>query len=465
MSAPADGVDALFTSNEPTHLARVEISAFRCIEAMTLEFPTRLAVFVGDNQAGKTAVLEAIGAGLAGLRQGSGNAPHRVPEIHERDRRRVRGTPSEALRPSPLDTVSVTGPLLVLDTRSDVAVGTWVNGFGSSVPLPSSHGSASQIRADVKALAPQIVRNSFSPPWQTFLTQIGPALLYDADRTHEDGGREGARKRDGVYRELIQWFLEKDVEEARQVRDTRDLDYRHPALEAVRAAVASMIPGGMIPGHEDLPGARNLRCRPDDNRLMVDLLQPDGAYEPVDVAELSGGVRAMLALVADLAMRLLKAHPTKGTGGPAWVLIDEVELHLHPRWQLRVVETLLRTFPAVQFFLTTHSEEIVASIPAECLYVLRRGPDGTTVHRPPAIRGATFGEALEDTMGVGLERPPDAQAALDGYLGHVRAGHGESDAARAERRGLEARFPGLRDALVSADIEIRRRRLDRRSRS
>ena len=82
---------------------------------------------------------------------------------------------------------------------------------------------------------------------------------------------------------------------------------------------------------------------------------------------LSDGYRNMVAMVADIAVRCatlnphLKAKSSQET--PGVVLIDEIDLHLHPRWQRRVVDDLLRTFPKIQFFGTTHSPFVIQSLP------------------------------------------------------------------------------------------------------
>ncbi len=82
---------------------------------------------------------------------------------------------------------------------------------------------------------------------------------------------------------------------------------------------------------------------------------------------LSDGYRNMVAMAADIAVRCATLNPHLGAeaarGTPGVVLIDEVDLHLHPRWQRRVVDDLLRAFPKVQFFGTTHSPFIIQSLP------------------------------------------------------------------------------------------------------
>jgi predicted ATP-binding protein involved in virulence len=81
---------------------------------------------------------------------------------------------------------------------------------------------------------------------------------------------------------------------------------------------------------------------------------------------LSDGFRTMLVMIADIAYRAAVLNPQLGKEAaqktPGVVLIDEIDLHLHPLWQRRVVEDLKRTFPQIQFIATTHSEHIIQSL-------------------------------------------------------------------------------------------------------
>ncbi len=93
----------------------------------------------------------------------------------------------------------------------------------------------------------------------------------------------------------------------------------------------------------------------------------------LDVRQLSDGERSVLAMVFDLAQRLAKSNPKLEDPlreGKAVVLIDELDLHLHPGWQRAIVEKLTRTFPNCQFIATTHSPQIVGEVPPENIIIL-----------------------------------------------------------------------------------------------
>lgn len=108
-----------------------------------------------------------------------------------------------------------------------------------------------------------------------------------------------------------------------------------------------------------LGGFSNLRVVESPLRLMID---KDG--RALDLTQLSDGERAYIALCCDLVRRLAIANPMLDSplDGAGVVLIDELELHLHPRWQREVVEKLRTSFPHIQFIATTHSPFVIQSL-------------------------------------------------------------------------------------------------------
>ena len=108
-----------------------------------------------------------------------------------------------------------------------------------------------------------------------------------------------------------------------------------------------------------LPGFANLRIEDHPLRLIV-----SKGGEALDLTQISDGERAMLAMMIDLCRRLALANPglDDPLQGEGVVLIDEIELHLHPRWQREIVEKLRTTFPHIQFILTTHSPFVVQTL-------------------------------------------------------------------------------------------------------
>ena len=186
-----------------------------------------------------------------------------------------------------------------------------------------------------------------------------------------------------------------------------------------------------------LPGYRNLRPTEADSGHSL-LIDRGAASLPV--RHLSDGERGVLAMVLDLTRRLAQANPTMGdpaAEAEAVVLIDEIELHLHPGWQRRIVGNLTETFPKCQFIATTHSPQVIGEVEHDRIQIIANGE----VYSPAHSYGVDSNRVLEETMGanprtteveellkkvsqkVGEQRYEDARELLDELVGRL----GEND--------------------------------------
>ena len=100
------------------------------------------------------------------------------------------------------------------------------------------------------------------------------------------------------------------------------------------------------------------------------LINKNGLDLPVNT--LSDGEKCLFSLVGDLARRLALANPnlTDPLQGSGIVLIDEIDLHLHPAWQRKIVGQLKDTFPNCQFIITSHSPQVLGELPASDIFIL-----------------------------------------------------------------------------------------------
>ena len=147
------------------------------------------------------------------------------------------------------------------------------------------------------------------------------------------------------FRTFFEWYRDQEANEVIEARERPGLIYTDPLLKSVRDAIEAMI-----------GNVANLRIKRNPVRMVVD---KSGKEIRVDL--LSDGEKCTLALFGDLARRLALANlglenPLHGQG---IVLIDEIELHMHPLWQRKVLKVLRNTFPNIQFIITTHSPQIL----------------------------------------------------------------------------------------------------------
>ena len=204
--------------------------------------------------------------------------------------------------------------------------------------------------------------------------------------------------------DLSHWFQSEHIE-----MGNRQGRYR-PGFEAVRRAVLACV-----------PGADGIWF---DSASEEISLSVGGHAQPF--GNLSAGQRVMLALVADLAIRMVTQNnflvPPDALGPedeplprvlaqtPGVVLIDELDVHLHPKWQRGIVESLRKTFPSLQFICTTHSPFIVQSLRTDELISLER----QTV---PEVGNLSVDVIARGLMGV--ERPETSQR-YEGMVGAAK---------------------------------------------
>jgi len=152
------------------------------------------------------------------------------------------------------------------------------------------------------------------------------------------------------------------------------------------------------------PGVTDFDFKKDGNNEHVVVVFAAGKDGDVRFEELGFGYQTSLTWLADLCKRLFELYPESENPlhEEAVVLVDEIDLHLHPKWQRDIVPTLSKVFPRVQFIVTTHSPHVLQSMADVNLYVLRRDETSgeITVERSDVtdFTGWTVEEILSETM-------------------------------------------------------------------
>jgi energy-coupling factor transporter ATP-binding protein EcfA2 len=151
---------------------------------------------------------------------------------------------------------------------------------------------------------------------------------------------------------------------------------------------------------EILPDVRGFR--PATTKDFKHYIEVETDYGWVSLRQLSYGYQTMLAWVVDLAKRMIEAYPDSDTPleESAVVLVDEIDLHLHPSWQRRIVGDLSRIFPNVQFIATSHSPLVVQSAERCNIAVLHKDGDRIHIQNIPnqSYQGWSVEEILRDLM-------------------------------------------------------------------
>ena len=179
---------------------------------------------------------------------------------------------------------------------------------------------------------------------------------------------------------------------ALEANNRQDIATKDLQLEAVRQAIYTFI-----------PEFSNLRVRRKP-RLHMSV---DKNNKTLNVNQLSQGEKSLMALVGDIARRLAMMNPKLDNPllGKGIILIDEIDMHLHPQWQRSIIQRLQTTFPNCQFILTTHSPLVISDTQNILVYDL----DGQEVNALPSLYGQDANTVLLQYMDTSYRNPKVAE--------------------------------------------------------
>lgn len=373
---------------------RLTVQNFKKFAEQTITLHPQFTLLVGDNGSGKTTVLDALAVSASVWLV---EYPDSILQSSYRNilRKEIRLEPSrEGDRIQFRDRF----PALVKATGQigDQPKVTWVRQIKQRGGKTTNAGAKEAL---------DIIRNIYQRD-QSGESIVCPVLAYygagrawlPSNKPKQGKANGGpARRWAAFYKcfseeirfaELTDWFRREAIAAGNRKGRVR------PGFEVVRRAI--------------------MRCVPDADGVWFDgdreeiVLSIGGHAQPFD--NLSAGQRMMLALVADIAIKAVTQNafllPPDELGPedeplprllqqtPGVVLIDELDVHLHPSWQRRVATDLKETFPNIQFIATTHSPQVVGEVPREQILKI----DGGFVYSPEHSFGVDSSRILEETM-------------------------------------------------------------------
>jgi predicted ATP-binding protein involved in virulence len=322
---------------------KITIDNFRAKNHIEMQMSQRLTLLIGENGTGKSTILDAISIGLGAMLTHLPNV--KGVSFKKTD---IKQTENQKAPYSRVKIETLAGIVWDRTFRRDKSKKT-----AAQVP-PAVGLSALKNYLESEIIDPFNEGHEFQLPVISYYG-VSRALLdvplsrQGLPKTHQRfESLENALVSSTRFRAAFVWFYNKENEEQRKQKEIRSFDYKLPELEAVRMAIEKVFPDITEP---------HIMLSP--LRFAVKM---NG--ETLDIMQLSDGYKTLLSLIIDLASRMALANPhmENPLEAPATVLIDEIDLHLHPEWQLRVIGDLLSAFPKTQFILTTHSPYIVASV-------------------------------------------------------------------------------------------------------
>ncbi len=416
-------------------LQRLHLRNFRCFDDLTLDFGKRLTVIIGDNGAGKTALLDAIAIGF-------GRYLTKLPDVTGR---------ASSVADIRIDRWEHKEPIMMLaweaQTHDNQKI-IWAGGRrrDASVGAPTLRKVLSIEKIEFLAKGfkgiDEFTNNILLKSGENESYFLPVIAYYGTNRAirEEIQRRRGFKKNfsrfdslsdalnpDSHFKAAFEWFNAMEDVERRERISQRNFDYVLPELEIVREAITRLLPDGF--------SAPRTEIRP--LRFVIDKLTDKNTKRTFRISQLSDGYRVVLGLAMDFARRLAQANDEKSlemVGAtspldvPAIALIDELDLHLHPSWQQRIITDLMQTFRNTQFIVTTHSPQVLSTVKRENVRVIGFDANGKMIAAPPLATtyGEPSGEIMQSVMHVDPQPPIPEKEKLDKLTELVDQGAYES---------------------------------------
>ena len=349
------------------HPKALKLRNFKGVAELDISLDESLTLLAGVNGVGKTSVLQALLAAVT--HTWLCKPPEHYPAFQ---------FPESVTRAGTTDTEIVLE--LAVPEQSPIALRFEVHEQGLR-PESAQLGRLLSYYKELKSPLPLVVYYD-----QTRVVRPHSGRL-DVTVSSKENRASSLRTTVSSPNEFKAWFFEKEADEGLETRERRNLEYEDSELEAVRKVL------------KQLDGFTAVRSRkPPESGHRTLYLVKDGTSIPFD--SLSGGEQAFFLLAADLARRLMLASPGKGVEeAPGIVCIDEIELHLHPAWQKKILRTLMDTFPACQFVVSTHSPQVIGGVEAHHVRLIEPGGDGRRkVSQPLASKGRDSNYVLKGIL-------------------------------------------------------------------
>lgn len=359
------------------YIKSLKLKNYRCYENLEIELNPEYTILVGVNGAGKSTILDALATALGSYIVGfDGIDSNSISQDDVRLKMYELGSriDAEPQFPVEIETVGIIDDKEYLWKRS----------------LHAKEGrthirDAKQIMDYAGGLQKK-VREGSKETILPLIAYYGTGRLYMQKRQKKNAVDDTKFTRTTGYVDcldsasndklMMRWFKQMT---SIQIQE----EMKIPELETVKLAM-----GKCYAGSENTEGIAEFAYKVKTQEIEI-TYQKEGKKEKLPMKMLSDGLRSTISMVADIAYRMAVLNPQLLDHildeTPGIVLIDEVDMHLHPEWQKRIMDDLHYIFPKIQFIVTTHSPSVLANVKKEHVLLLEDGqvyvPGNTTYGR------------------------------------------------------------------------------------
>jgi predicted ATP-binding protein involved in virulence len=359
------------------------IENFCAIEHLELDCSNSVNVFIGDNGAGKSTVLDAINILYSWLVARLDSTKGKGKSIHKDDIR-----------------IGAQYCFLSVMVEHYGAHASWslYKSKQASHPEPQKQTDLEQLNRFVEQIQSSFEKEKPLLSYYGVNRNVNP-VRYDKSLSEKKNSKTSdsfSNYPSANWKTFFNWFYESENEENR-MKVWVDSKYHNETLDVVRACLTDVF-----------PGYSNLKIEDKPTRLVI-----YKNNKKINFDRLSDGEKCYITLILDIARRLA-INSVDGSAplmGKQIVLIDEVDLHLHPSWQLHVIGNLERKFPNCQFFITSHSSLVLSGLKESGQLVVLR--DGRRMQVSDIPYGDNGDYILKRFFSLNEVRNPEVQTIID----------------------------------------------------
>lgn len=432
-------------------LKNIKITNYRCFKGAEIDFDEHITLIVGRNGAGKTAILDAVAVSASTFLLGIDGGVSR--SILKDDARYEFHDLNGTIDPQHQFPVSIDGIGDCLG-KKNIKWGRSLNSESGKTTIKDA-GELTTIAKEVQNKIMTGDKSLVLP----LISYYGTGRLYAQKKEKRNIKSLTEFKRQVGYVDcmaaeaneklMLNWFQMQTLKNLQNQQRTGVLD-KPVLLKTVEKAICR--------SYERISGSRNANIffDLDTHRLVLEFETVDGNAQKFAMDEMSDGYKNTLSMIGDIAYRMAVLNPTLGDlvleKTPGIVLIDEVDLHLHPQWQQTILSDLHAIFPNVQFIVSSHAPAVINSVPRDQIRILNNGE----IYLPAAqTYGRDANSILREVMNVS-ERPVDVMNRLDLFYASMdENNYKEADRLLKEIEDIVGTTdPDIAAARTSLDLEI-----------
>ena len=415
-------------------IKKLHLENFRGFEDISIEFGEHITCIAGINGAGKTTCLDAVAYTLSWVTE-----MLKLPPYQNGNFLKLEEKKKDAVFPA-----KITSDIQVNDSKTSISLGTDISP-GMTIKF-ADKSTMQDLFSRITENYP--LENRKNLPiimyYPANRSELNIDVSLDSEKDLSDKYEIYKNNLESTvhYKDFFRWFRDREDRENEEMverykKQEESKGYEDRALKAVRNAISVL-----------LPNFSQMTV----NRKKQTILIKKGEME-IDFSMLSDGEKEIITLFGDISRRLALANETleNPLEGDGIILIDEIDLHLHPSWQRKICHALVKTFPNCQFIITTHSPQVLGELQPQDIRLL----NNFTVSIPKQSYGLdsnTILDSIQNTSDTVLHQNADITKKIDKISNLID--EAKFSEARKNLLELEHELNGSTPETVSLGTEI-----------